>query len=150
MFKKFLALVMCLVIMCGMGISANAQSTSTADELIATVSESGENQVQPCYDYTNIISASIRNSNGKAVCTGDVSGYSGITTKIVLTMTLQKKSLLWWSKVQEWTTTSTAYYATLVKTVAVDSGKYRVKVEAVVYSGSNSETVSCTSQTYEF
>lgn len=136
MFKKILALVMCLVLMCGTGLVVNAETT--------------ESQVQPRYDYTNIISATLANSGGKAVCVGDVNGYSGITTKIVLTMTLQKKGLLWWSKTQEWTTTVNSYQATLSKTVAVESGKYRVKVEATVYSGSNSEEVSCTSQTYEF
>lgn len=136
MFKKILALVMCFVLMCGMGVVASAETT--------------ENQVQPRYSYTNIISATLANSGGKALCVGDVEGYSGTTTKIVLTMTLQKKGLLWWSKAQEWTTTANTYYATLSKTVAVESGKYRLKVEATVYSGSNSEEVSCTSQTYEF
>ena len=43
MFKKILALVMCLVLMCGTGLIANAETT--------------ENQVQPRYNYTNIISA---------------------------------------------------------------------------------------------
>lgn len=136
MLKKILALVMCLVLMCGMGVVASA--------------ETAENKVQPRYSYTNIITATLTNSGGKALCGADVEGYSGTTTKIVITMTLQKKTLLWWSEVEEWTTTSNTFYATLVKTATVDSGKHRVKVEATVYSGSNSEEVSCTSQTYDF
>ena len=136
MFKKILALVMCLVLMCGTELIANAETT--------------ENQVQPRYSYTNTISATLTNSSGKAMCAGDVTGYNGTTTKIVLTVTLQKKTLLWWSKVQEWTTTSNTYFATLVKTVAVDSGTHRVKVEAKVYAGSNYENVDCTSKTYTF
>lgn len=136
MFKKILALVMCLVLMCSTGLVASAETV--------------DSQVQPRYTYTSLISATLANSGGKALCVGDVEGYSGETTKIVLTMTLQKKTLLWWSKVDEWTTTSNTFYATVSKTVAVDSGTHRVKVEAKVYAGSNYETVDCTSKTYTF
>ena len=136
MFKKILALVMCLVLMCGTGLIANAETT--------------ENQVQPRYSYTNTISATLSNSSGKALCIGNVNGYNGTTTKIVLTVTLQKKTLFWWSKVQEWTTTANTYYATISKTVAVGSGTHRVKVNAVVYSGSKSEEITMYSKTYDF
>ncbi len=136
MFKKILALVMCLVLVCGTGLVASAETV--------------DNQVQPRYSYTSGISATLTESSGKAMCGGNVNGYNGTTTKIVLTMTLQKKTLLWWSKVDEWTTTANTYYATLVKTVAVDSGTHRVKVEAKVYAGSNYENVDCTSKTYTF
>lgn len=137
MFKKFLALVMCLVLICGIGIVASA--------------ESSESLVQPRYSYTSGISATLRDSSGKALCVGNVLGYNDITTKVVLTMTLQKKTLLlFWSTEKEWTTTVNSYTAALSKTVAVDSGTYRVKVEAKVYSGSNYENVDCTSPTREF
>lgn len=137
MLKKILAMFMCLVLMCGMSIAVSA--------------ETSENQVQPRYSYTSGISATLRNSNGKALCVGDVLGYNGTTTKIVLTMTLQKKTLLlFWSTEKEWTITANDYTTALSKTVAVDSGTYRVKVEAKVYSGSNYENVDCTSPTREF
>ena len=71
--------------------------------LIASA-ETVDNQVQPRYTYTSGISATLTNSNGKAMCAGNVDGYSGETTKIVLTVTLQKKTLFWWSEVEEWTT----------------------------------------------
>ena len=136
MFKKILALVMCVVMLCGTGLIANAETT--------------ENQVQPRYSYTNVISATLTNSSGKAMCVGHVLGYNGTTTKIVLTMTLQKKTLLWWSKVQEWTVTANSYTTGISKTATVDSGTHRVKVEAKVYAGSNYENVDCTSKTYDF
>lgn len=136
MFKKILALVMCVVLMCGTGLIASAETT--------------ENQVQPRYSYTNIISATLANSSGKALCIGNVTGYNGTTTKIVVTMTLQKKTLLWWSEVKEWTITANTYYCDISKTVSVDSGTHRVKVEAKVYAGSNYENVDCTSKTYDF
>lgn len=137
MLKRILSLVMCLVLMCGMSIAVSA--------------ENSQNQVQPRYSYTNTIGATLSNSSGKALCVGDVNGYPGTTTKIVLTMTLQKKTLLlFWSTEQEWTTTVSSYKAALSKTVSVDSGTYRVKVEAKVYAGSNYENVDCTSPTREF
>lgn len=136
MFKKILSLVMCVVMLSGTGLIANAETT--------------ENQVQPRYSYTHGISATLTNSSGKAMCVGHVSGYNGTTTKIVLTMTLQKKTLLWWSEVQEWTVTVNGYTAGISKTVTVDSGTHRVKVEAKVYAGSNYENVDCTSKTYTF
>lgn len=137
MLKRILSIVMCLVLMCGMTIVVSA--------------ESSENQVQPRYSYTNTISATLRDSNGKALCGGDVNGYRGTTTKIILTVTLQKRTLLlFWNTEKEWTTTVNDFMATISKTVAVDSGTYRVKVEAKVYSGSNYENVDCTSPTREF
>lgn len=137
MLKKILALLMCVVLMCGMTMAVSA--------------ESSENQVQPRYSYTNTISATLRNSNGKALCIGDVNGYRDITTKITLTVTLQKRTLLlFWTTEKEWTTTVNDFMSTISKTVSVDSGTYRVKVEAKVYSGSNYENVDCTSPTREF
>ena len=136
MFKKILALVMCVVLMCCTGLIASA--------------ETPENQIQPRYSYTNMVSCSLNNASGKAQCVSNVAGYNGTTTKIVMKMTLQKKTLFWWSKVQEWSLTSNTYYATLSKTVAVESGTYRVKLVATVYSGSNSEEVDNYSQTNSF
>ena len=136
MLKKVLALVMCLVLVCGTGLVASAETV--------------DRQSQPRYNYTNIISSTLINSDGKAKCCGIVEGYNGITTKIVLTVTLQKKTLLWWSDVQEWTITANDYFAAITKTVTVDSGTHRVKSVATVYSGTNRETVDCTSKTCTF
>lgn len=136
MFKKILALVMCLVLMCSTGLIASAETV--------------DSQVQPRYSYTHGISATLTDSSGKALCVGNVLGYNGTTTKIVLTMTLQKKTLLWWSKVEEWTVTANSYTTGISKTATVDSGTHRVKVEAKVYAGSDYETVDCTSKTYDF
>ena len=143
-------MVMCLVLMCGVGVVANAQGISSTDENTSIVFESVENQIQPRYSYTNKISCALNNSSGKAQCVASVMGYSGTTTKIVIKMTLQKKTLLWWSKVQEWSSTTNAHTAAMSKIVAVESGKYRVKLVATVYSGSKSEEIEMYSKTYEF
>ena len=88
------------------------------------------------------VNINLTNSSGNAKCTTTVNGYAGTATKIKITMTLQKKTLFWWSKDTSWTTTVSDYYASLSKTASVGSGTYRVKAECVVYSGSASETIT--------
>ncbi len=139
MFKKILSIVMVIVLCCSLGLTANAQSISTSDS-----------SVQPRYSYTSTVSVTLANSNGKASCNTAVKGYSSLATKIKITMTLQKKTLFWWSEVDSWTTTVSDYYASLSKTVSVDSGTHRIKSEIVVYSGSASESITKYSSEKEF
>lgn len=148
MFKRIFSLVMCIVLFFSVGIVANAESSvSTNDSIIPATNY---NEIQPYYSYANTVTTTLRNSSGKAQCLADVVGFSNSTTKITITMTLQKKTLLWWSKVEEWTTTVSNYYATLSKTYTVESGKYRVKSVYTVYSGSENETITDYSSTVEF
>ena len=100
------------------------------------------NTAQPYYNYTSDVNVNLTNSSGNAKCTTTVNGYAGTATKIKITMTLQKKTLFWWSKDTSWTTTVSDYYASLSKTASVGSGTYRVKAECVVYSGSARETIT--------
>jgi len=144
MFKKITSVILCIILCCGVSIIAKAESG------INTKSVAEESQIQPRYSYTSTVTTSLKDSSGKAKCTSILYGYDGITTKIKITMTLQKKSLLWWSDVEEWTTTASDYYATLSKTYAVGSGKYRVKTVYTVYSGSESESITDYSSTVEF
>ncbi|MBO5020414.1 MAG: hypothetical protein J6D52_07100 [Clostridia bacterium] len=150
MLKKIFTVFMSVIFMCcSMNLLANAESYAALEDYIIDSSING-NEIQPYYSYTSSIKATLSDLNGKAVCTGNVTGYNGTTTKIKITMTLQKKTLLWWSEVEEWTTTVSSYKTTLEKTATVDSGKHRVKVEAIVYSGSDSETITVYSSTVEF
>ncbi len=139
MFKKILSVVMVIVLCCGFSLTANAQGISTNDS-----------SVQPRYNYTASVSTTLTNTNGDATCGTTVKGYIGTTTKIKITMTLQKKTLLWWSEVETWTTTVNDYYLSLYKTTSVNSGKYRIKAEIVVYSGSASESITKYSSEKEF
>lgn len=145
MFKKIIAVILCIVLFCSVGLIANAESGVVTTNILEN-----ESEIQPYYNYANTVTATLTNSSEKAKCSARVVGFESTTTKIKITMTLQKKTLLWWSEVNEWTTTVSSYQAYLSKTVAVDSGKHRVKVEAIVYSGSDSETISVYSSTYEF
>ncbi len=136
-----IAIVLCLTL--SLGVSAVEADTVFADSSI-------ESQVQPRYSYTSLVTTSLKDSSGNANCGASLVGYDGITTKIQITMTLQKKSLLWWSEVQEWTLTANDFIASFSKTKAVGSGKYRVKAVYKVYSGSASESITDYSATVEF
>ena len=110
----------------------------------ATVSE--ENVVQPRLNYTGntMITLSITTS-GTAYCAADVQG-NNLATKVHIKMTLQKYTILWWSKVESWEGTFNEVYGTLSETAQVGSGRYRVKAEFTVYSGSDYEEITDYSQ----
>ena len=131
MCKKVLSIILTLALCCGIGLSAEAVAVSN---LSATDSFESGNTAQPYYNYTSDVNVTLTNSIGNA--------NSTTATKIKITMTLQKKTLFWWSKDTSWTTTVSDYYASLSKTASVGSGTYRVKAECVVYSGSASETIT--------
>ena len=144
MLKKMFSIVLCIVLCCGISFVTEADCNTKGVTSVA------DSNIQPCYDYTSTVSTKLNSPSGKAVCTANVNGYDGLTTKIKITMTLQKKALLWWSAVETWTTTVSDFYATLSKTATVESRKYRVKAEYVVYSGSNSESITQYSSELEF
>ena len=89
-------------------------------------------------------------SSGTATCSADAEGYYGTTTKVHIKMTLQKYTILWWSKVETWEGTFNQAYGALCETAQVGSGTYRVKAEFTVYSGSNSEEITSYSQENKF
>lgn len=139
MCKKVISILLTLALFCFMGFSSEAAASSNISTI--TSFESG-NTAQPYYNYTSSVNVTLSNSSGNAKCTTIVNGYVGTTTKIKITMTLQKKTLFWWSKDTSWTTTVSDYYASMSKTASVNSGTYRIKAECVVYSGSASETIT--------
>lgn len=138
MTKKLISLILSISMLFSYCIQANAE-TLPQGEVEKTLSS--QEEIRPFYNYTNDYLVSLNISNGNASCFSELWGINGRTTKIEITMTLQKKTLLWWSKVESWTTTVNGYYAALSKTKSVDSGTYRVKAEFKVYSGSDSETI---------
>lgn len=102
----------------------------------------------PCFEYTSSTVTGLSFSNDVASCVTRVNGYSDVT-KIVIKMTLQKKTLLWWSKVESWSGTFNDCIGSLAKTASVGSGTYRVKAEITVYSGSDYEEITAYSQEKE-
>ena len=139
MCKKIFSIVIAIALCCCLCIPAQAVENSCLDNIKNI--EKGQ-IVQPYYNYTVDAAATLQNSSGKAKCTTTVNGYIGTTTKIKTTMTLQRKFVVVWTDVETWTTTVNDYYSSVTKTTSVTGGTYRVKAECVVYSGSNSETIT--------
>lgn len=127
MCKKIISVVLCVAMLFSFSIIASAEDAGVA----------------PAYNYTVNATTSLFYSNGTFYCDASLDGYSDRTTKIEITVTLQKKGLLWWNKVESWSGTFNNYYGSLSKSYATTtSGKYRVKGEFVAYSGSDSESIT--------
>ena len=134
--KRIISFVLTVALLCSLGMGAN---------LFSVAAQANEG-VQPRYSYTSYTSVSLNVTNGVATCSAYLEGYGGITTKVSVDMTLQKKTLLWWSEVQTWHTTCYDEYVLSTQSISVGSGKYRVKAEFIAYSGSASETITTYSQ----
>ena len=89
MFKRTLSIIAIIVIMLCCVPVTNA----------AVIPEN--DTVQPMYTYTSSHNTSIYVSGSTVTCKASLAGKSNVT-KIYITMTLQKKSLLWWNDVEEW------------------------------------------------
>lgn len=96
--------------------------------------------ITPQYDYINSCIASLNISGGTAYCEVDIKGNH--VNKTTITITLQKKTLLWWSTEKEWTVTSYTINTNAIKTASVGSGTYRVKAEISVYGGTTTESTT--------
>ena len=102
---------------------------------------------QPRYNYTGYTSLSLNfTSSGAARCIATAEGYDGITTKIHINMKLQQYIALQWTTIAEWTGTYNDVFGALSKTKTVYTGRYRVKAEFKVYSGSAYEKIEMTTQ----
>lgn len=94
------------------------------------------------YSYISNNRASLEIKGGSASCYSEITGYSGITTKVKITMYLEKKTLWWWNEITSWTKTANVCHTTLSKKYTVSSGTYRLRVVYTVYSGNSSETIT--------
>ena len=127
--KRIICLLMSLLLLCSLNLVSSAETA-----------------VQPRFSYTANASISLAiTTSGTAYCATDVQG-NNLATKVYIKMTLQKYTVLWWSKVESWEGTFNNVYGTLSETAQVGSGRYRVKAEITVYSGSNSEEITEFSQ----
>jgi hypothetical protein len=105
----------------------------------------GGTEIQPYYTYTESVNTMLKISNGTATCVSSILGKTG-TTKVKITMTLEKKVLFWWSEKETWTQTFNSSRGTLSKTYSgADSGTYRITAEYIAYGSSGSEIINDTS-----
>ncbi|MCR5835450.1 MAG: hypothetical protein K6G88_02960 [Lachnospiraceae bacterium] len=108
-----------------------------------------DNPISPNYLYTYSCSSSLSISGSTATCTSNLTGYPGVTTKIVVKQILQVKDGNLWRTAHSWTKTYYSNSCSYVNTRTIYSGNtYRVKSEYTVYAGSNYETVYSYSSSY--
>lgn len=125
--KISFVLALCLLLSFGMNIVASAE----------------EYAVTPRYNNVSDINCAFEIENDIAYISIDVIGYSGVTPRISVKATLEKKGLfgLWWSDVDEWTASSTNATETFEFTKGVGSGTYRCTFEVTVEGSGGSADV---------
>lgn len=138
MSKKIISFVLVTLLL----LTAHLPASATYLQNDSVHKVSIEETVQPMYKYATNVLVSLNISNNTAQCVSHVTCVQGVT-KIVVKMSLQKKTLLWWSNTEEWNATyNSTPIAHLAKSCGINSGTYRVKVKITVYSGSSSETIT--------
>lgn len=139
MWKKAVALSLLTVFMFMVTTDINAISTESKE--LPPISEYGTTLFT---QFTNHTTTTLTLPSGQASATARFVGYAGITTKVTITMTLQKKGFLgfWWSDETSWTQTFHNYNATMNRKHSVSSGTYRIKAVYTAYGGSASETLT--------
>jgi hypothetical protein len=134
--KKFTAICMALVLMMTCTMFAFATDPEESAEDVTEVLDE--------LAYTISATTSLSISGGLAYGGAIFTGYQGTTTKVIIKLTLQKKTLLiFWSDVAEGSKTTNSHSASyeLTPRPSVESGKtYRIKAEYTAFSGSASES----------
>jgi len=137
--KKVISTIISVVIMLCLSLTAFAEPE---------LQTPSDDDISVCYLYTDKISGTLSITNKAATCKSTVRGISGTTTKIVITQTPQKKNGSSWNKYSSWVKTFNSWYAIYSNSKeSLNSGTYRVKTTADVYSGSKYETVTAFSKT---
>lgn len=141
MFKrKGMAFIAICLSACLMVLPANASAAGT-------IAMDGTAAVMPCMEYINDSQCQFSINGSTANVYAFVSGASGLVTKCEITVELQERSLMFfWNPVETWTCSKSGYEAELEETASVTSGTtYRAVATVTVWSGSQSETQTLTS-----
>lgn len=135
--KKIISCLVALLMCCSIGgISLSA----------AVIPDGGI--ASPCYDYTDRLTTTLSISSSKeASCRTTIYGIPGTTTKIVVTQYLEKKNGNSWDEVKKWADIPfDDWWCNCTNSYTVtESGTYRLRTEAKVYSNSKYENVDITS-----
>lgn len=131
--RKASSFVVCLIMILSLTLGASASTTA-----IQEIPDGGF--ISPRYIYISDASAYLSISAGKAQASGTLVGIRGTTTKIVVSMYLQKKtSSGGWITEKYWSETFNSHSAYISKSQSVAKGTYRVKAVFTAYKGSSSE-----------
>lgn len=135
--NHFLALLCTLLLICPMCLTF-----ASAEDLDTPVHE------DPPIDLQYIFQANcnLRIPGSSASIYSNVAGTPGSTTKCKIELSLQKKTLFWWSTVETWEKTDLNWKTSLSTSKSVNSGTtYRAVAVVTVWNGTNSETTTVTS-----
>ena len=155
--KKIVALLLVVGLLASFWVIANAESSERSEpngNNFVAERERVDDPVGPTrmayissYHVALLISGS-----GVATCTSSLTGYSGTTTKVTITIYLEKKGFLglYWSDVTSWSQTFNDYRGTLSKDYTVGKGTYRTRTVFTAYKGSASETVTAYSSQVKY
>ena len=125
MSKRIITVILCLSMLFSFCCAVNASS------------------VQPRYSYCSNAKAELSVSGETAICRSTCNGYADLTYSITIEMTLQKKTLWWWSDVTTWSKTVNGINAVLSGTENIGSGTYRVKTEfTITANGGDTESIT--------
>jgi len=136
--RKRIAMLMACLTLCLAATPANA-AAALADP------------VMPRMTYISEIDYSLSIDNDVADVYAYVSGYSNTATKCEVTIELQERTLLFfWDTVETWYGEATGRVVELAGMKIVTPGNtYRIVVTGTVWSGTESETQSVTSDTVQ-
>lgn len=143
--KKLFALLLCLSLLLFAVPSAFAASL----EPLALPTEP---EIMPLWDQiTNATATLYINGSGKATIDCAAVGVASSTTKVVIEAKLQRYWGLFWITEETFTVERDSYLANLSETYTVESGHtYRVKAKITVYSATDSESTTVTSNEVEY
>lgn len=117
---------------------------------ICSVSAAAQKEVMPLYNNVNTATANLDvTDNGKLTINYTYAGFSGVTTKAVITTYIEKKTLgLFWTRVDigttndEWVDTINNYRYTGSRTYQLSSsGSYRATVNFKIYGSGGAADV---------
>lgn len=144
--KKVISVLLSLTMLAVVAVSASAAMPETSQQKPI--------EITPQYSFTNntktITSSCVVDGTKVILSNGSVTGYRGVTTKIVIDLELQKLEGEDWITVEQWSTTVNRHRASLEKTKEVDSGTYRTFATYTVFSGDQCEIIGSSSLPYEF
>lgn len=102
-----------------------------------------QDTIQPYFDKTMTLSASLGFFDGVANIVGSVTGYSNRTTKIIGYAYLERKNGSKWMTVKAWSKTSYTWYLDIVEEMSgLSAGTYRLRFVSNVFEGSAYEQLT--------
>jgi len=133
-------------------MTVSAQENDALIKTYAAEAEHDDNGIILRWNNTNTCSVRLDIVSGKVYMQGYVTGVPG-TTRIDITLTLQKKAwlgLVWQTYNGPSTVTYYATSATYNKTCSADGGTYRVKANIVVYGKGPTDNITAYSSNFTY